>query len=99
MLTSLGASYRWQGSERTGRPAGTPLPSPTTLMPHLDPAGHSSTPVPTGSARKVFFLTSCPSVPGPGSPRDKEEGRRGQPRLPRDRGEPHYSGLAGMPGA
>jgi hypothetical protein len=98
MLTSLEASYRGQGSERTGPPAGTPLPSPTTLVPHLDPAGHSSIPVPTGSARKAFFSLLVPLCGGPGSPRtnpgDKKEGRRGQPRLPRDRGEPHYSGLA-----
>lgn len=98
MLTSLEASYRGRGSERTGRPAGTPLPSPTTLVPHLDPAGHPFAPVPTGSARKAFFsllVSLCLALALlPPPPPVQEGGEEGQPRLPRDRGEPHYSGLA-----
>lgn len=95
MLTSLEASYRGQGSERPRRPAGTPLPSSSTLVPHLDPARHSSAPVPTRSTRKAFFsllVRLCWALTPPSPPR--EGGEEGQPRLPRDRGEPHYSGLA-----
>lgn len=38
-------------------------------------------------------LCAGPWLPTP-NPGDQKEGRSGQPRLPRDKGEPHYSGLA-----
>lgn len=62
-----------------GRPAGTPLPSPTTLVPHLDPAGHSSAPVPTGSARKAFFSLLVPlcRALAPPQPPGQEGGEEG----------------------
>lgn len=101
MLTSLETSYRGQGSERPRRPAGKPLPSSSTLVPHLDPARHSSAPVPTRSTRKAFFsllVRLCWALTPP-SPQEKEEGRRGSPAS-RGIGESLITlGLPGMPGS
>lgn len=104
MLTSLEASCRGRRSQRTGRPVGTPLPSPPhhTCAP-LRPCQASLIPHSMPPCPRIYqeglFLTSCPSVLGLSSPGTKRRGGEGQPRLPQGRESLIRLGLPGMPGS